>query len=87
MVGLISLNAVNQESAMTTTVFYHKIIHDKEKQDVKIELEFGGSSFYGGENLMYLRIDGKFMVLDRETGVKIFNAVQKLGTYLSFDEP
>jgi len=87
MASLLSLNAVTQEGAMTTTVFYHNIIHDKEKQDVKIELEFGGTSFYGGENLMYLRIDGKFMVLDRETGVKFFNAVQKLGTYLSFDEP
>ena len=72
---------------MTTTVFYHNTIHDKEKQDVKIELEFGSSSFYGGENLMYLRIDGKFMVLDRETGVKILNTALKLGTYLSFDEP
>ena len=70
-----------------TTVFYYNIIYNKEKQDVKTELEFGGTSFYGGENLMYLRIDGKFMVLDRETGVKILNTALKLGTYLSFDEP
>ncbi len=69
---------------MATTMYFSKTISDKKKKDQQINLEFGRSSFYGGENLMYLTIDGKHVVIDEKTGREIFEAMDNLGNYLSY---
>jgi hypothetical protein len=65
-------------------MFFEKSIEDKEKP-IKIDLEFGRSSFYGGENLMYFVISGELVIVDRQTGREIYDAMMRLGAYFGFD--
>jgi hypothetical protein len=51
-----------------------------------MRLEFGRSSFYGGENLIYLTIDDKTLIVDEATGRKISDAMWELGVYLGYDK-
>jgi hypothetical protein len=51
-----------------------------------MRLEFGRSSFYGGENLIYLTIDDKTLIVDEATGRKICDAMWELGVYLGYDK-
>lgn len=72
---------------MATTMFFEKTIRDKEDKTAGIELEFGRSSFYGGESLMYFNVDGKTVILDEKTGREICEAMQRqrLAVYLGYD--
>lgn len=69
---------------MATTMFFEQTVNDMEKKDTKITLEFGRSSFYR-ENLMYLTVDGKSVIVNEKTGREIFAAMQSLGSYLGYD--
>jgi hypothetical protein len=46
---------------MATTCFFQETIKDK-KEDRSLEVEFGRSSFYGGENLIYLNVSPRSAV-------------------------
>ena len=70
---------------MATTMFFEKKIRDKEEKNATIDVEFGRSSFYGGESLMYFAIDGKSVIVNEKTGREIYDAMQSLGAYLGYD--
>jgi hypothetical protein len=69
---------------MGTTIFFEQTIRDKQDKTKEIKLEFGRSSFYG-ETLMYFGIDGKLVIVDRETAQKILVAMRDLGAYLDLE--
>jgi hypothetical protein len=70
---------------MATTVYFEEEISDKKEKSAKIDLEFGRSSFYG-ENLMYIMVDGKNVILDEKTGREIYDSMRKLGIYLGYEK-
>lgn len=70
---------------MAATMFFEKTIVDKERSESSLELEFGRSSYYGGENLSYIKVDGKLVILDEASGREIWQAMQNLGQYLGYD--
>jgi hypothetical protein len=65
-------------------MFFEGILKDKER-DISMEMEFGRSSFYDGENLIYLNVNGKGVVLNEEEGRKLFQSMMELGSYLGYD--
>lgn len=65
-------------------MFFEKTVRDKEKSEIGIDLEFGRSSFYDGESLVYLTIEGKTVIVDEETGREICEAMQSLANYLGY---
>ena len=70
---------------MATTMFFEKVIKDAAKLESEVSLEFGRSSFLGGENLIYLNIDGKFLILPEQTGRELYEAMESLGGYLGYN--
>jgi len=70
---------------MATTVFFEKIMQDQVEKDHTVRLEFGRMSFTG-ENLIYFRIDGKPIIVDRQTGLEICEAMHNVAVYLGYDE-
>jgi hypothetical protein len=70
---------------MATTQYFDEVITDKKDKGIKLALEFGRSSYLGGENLMYLVVDGKGLILERKTGLKLFEALDKLAGYLGYE--
>lgn len=73
---------------MATTMFFEEqVVKDAGKSGNKITLEFGRSSYLGGENLIYMMIDGKTLILDEKTGRKVYEAMEALGGYLGYDKP
>jgi hypothetical protein len=59
---------------------------DKKEPDGRMHLEFGRSSFYGGESLVYLTVDDKTLIVDEATGRKICDATWELGGYLGYNK-
>lgn len=73
---------------MATTMFFEEQeIKDAARSGNKVTLEFGRSSYLGGENLIYMTIDGKTLILDDKTGRKVYEAMSALGGYLGYDRP
>jgi hypothetical protein len=71
---------------MATTMFFEEQeVRDAARSGNSITLEFGRSSYLGGENLIYMVVDGKTLILDEETGRKVFEAMDSLGAYLGYD--
>lgn len=67
---------------MATTMFFEETIKcqgGKEEMDV----EFGRSSFYD-EDSIYLKVDGKAIVMDRETAKRFVEAAESVGFYFGF---
>lgn len=71
---------------MATTCFFEKTITDKEAKEVSMELEFGRSSYYDGENLMYFRFGDTSMILDDKTGLELYSAMKNLAKYLGYEK-
>ncbi|BCG73018.1 hypothetical protein MesoLj113a_41760 [Mesorhizobium sp. 113-1-2] len=71
-------------SKVATTVFFDKVIRDVEEPSTAIAIEFGRSSAYG-QNLMYFTLDDKMVIVDEKTGREIYDAMQRLAAYLSYD--
>lgn len=69
---------------MATTMFFEETLRDKEKQDAAVDLEFGRSSYYNGENLIYLKIDDTTLIVDEETGKRLVEAMSDVGRYLGY---
>lgn len=71
---------------MATTMFFEEQkVKDAARSGNSITLEFGRSSYLGGENLIYMIVDGKTLILDETTGRKIYEAMDALGGYLGYD--
>ena len=79
-------NDLAEGDDMATTCFFDEVIQDKKEPDGRMRLEFGRSSLYGGENLIYLTIDDKTQIVDEATGRKICDAMWELGVYLAYDK-
>jgi len=71
---------------MATTVFFEKTIKDLVDKKNVVDMEFGRSSFYYGENLIYFKIDDKSFIVDEKTGREICEAMAHLGAYLAYDK-
>jgi len=69
---------------MATTMFFEETICDKEDKEMAVDLEFGRSSYYHGENLLYLKIDDKAIILDEKTGRRLVEAMVDTGRYLGY---
>jgi len=50
-----------------------------------MELEFGRSSYYG-EYLIYFTVDGNSVMVDKEVGREIYDAMMRLGAYFGYDK-
>ena len=68
---------------MATTMFFHETIKDK-GEERSLEIEFGRSSFYGGENLIYLNVRDEHLIIDEETGRRLSKAMYELASYLGY---
>lgn len=71
---------------MATTRSFEETLVTPEDPKVKIEIEFGRSSFFGGENRMYFIVDGKHVIISPEQGQRLYDAMGRLGAYLCYDE-
>lgn len=69
---------------MATTVFFEEDIKDAGGKNGDVHFEVGRSSYLNGENLIYLSIDGKTLILDEKTGRELVEAFERLGRYLSY---
>ncbi len=69
---------------MATTMFFEETLKDAAKSGNSVEVEVGRSSYLGGENLVYLVINGKTLILDEKMGRKFCEAVNGLGQYLGY---
>lgn len=68
---------------MATTMYFEETLRDVGNRSEPLHLEFGRSSAHG-ESLMYLVIDEHTLVLDREVGKRIAEAMSLLAGYLSY---
>ncbi|KGA43239.1 hypothetical protein [Pectobacterium odoriferum] len=64
---------------MATTMFFEETIKDQGGK-TSVDLELGRSSFYA-EDSIYLTVDGKTVIMDRETAKKFVDAVISVGSY------
>ena len=67
-------------------MFFGEIIQDKEDQTATIAMEFGRSSFYDGESLMYFRIDDTCLIVDEKKGREIYESMKSLAVYLGYEK-
>ena len=71
---------------MATTVYFQEIIRDQGGRD-QMDVELGRSSFYAGaevssgigDDSIYLKIDGKNVIMDLGTAKKFVSAVISVG--------
>jgi hypothetical protein len=64
---------------MATTMFFEETIKDQGGK-TSIDLELGRSSYYA-EDSIYITVDGKTVIMDRETAKKFVDAVVSVGSY------
>lgn len=64
---------------MATTMFFEETIKDQGGK-TSMDVEIGRSSFYV-EDSIYLTIDGKTVIMDREMAKKFVDAVISVGSY------
>lgn len=79
---------------MATTCYFEETIVDQNGKE-KMDVEFGRSSFYSnckldngktGTDSIYLTVDGKSVIMDRETAKRFVNQVIGVGHYHSLIE-
>lgn len=73
-------------ATVTTTQYLDTVLVDVTDRSEPMELEFGRSSYWQGENLIYLVVDGRSLILDDATGRQVYKAMMKLGSYLGYDQ-
>ena len=67
---------------MATTMYFEEVVLDQ-GGDISMEVELGRSSFYP-EDSIYLRVDGKTVIMDRATAKRFVKAVNSVGFYHGF---
>jgi hypothetical protein len=73
---------------MTTTTYFEEEIRDQDG-DLTMSVEFGRSSFYRGapvpggvgEDSIYLKVDGKTVIMDLATAKRFVEAAVSVGHY------
>ena len=74
---------------MATTCYFEEVIVDQNGKE-RLEVEFGRSSFYAnckldngnkGTDSIYLKVDGKGVIMDREAAKRFVDAVISVGHY------
>lgn len=71
---------------MTTTPYLDTVLIDVTDRTEPMEIELGRSSDWQDENLIYIVVDGRSLILDDATGREIYRAMMKLGAYLGYDQ-
>ena len=71
---------------MSTTQYFDGVLIDVTDHSEPLEIEFGRSSDWQGENLIYLVVDDRSLILDDATGRALYQAMIKLGAYLGYDQ-
>lgn len=71
---------------MSSTPYYDGVVIDQTDRSAPLEIEFGRSSDWQDENLIYLVVDGRPLIMDDATGRQIYMAMMKLGAYLGYDQ-
>jgi len=67
---------------MATTMFFEETIRDQGDKET-MDVELGRSSFYD-EDSIYLKVDGKTVIMDRATAKHFVDAVVGVGLYHGF---
>jgi hypothetical protein len=67
---------------MATTTYFEETIRDQGGKE-SLDVELGRSSFYP-EDSIYLKVDGKSVVMDRATAKRFVEAVVRVGHYHAF---
>jgi hypothetical protein len=67
---------------MSTTIYFEETVQDQGGR-TSMEIALGRSSFYP-ENSIYLKIDGKLLIMDRATAERFVEAVKAVGQYHGF---
>ncbi|MEZ5593634.1 MAG: hypothetical protein R3F53_24170 [Gammaproteobacteria bacterium] len=67
---------------MATTMFFEELVKCQGGKE-EMDIEFGRSSFYE-EDSIYLKVDGKSIVMDRATAKKFVEAASGVGHYFGF---
>jgi hypothetical protein len=68
---------------MATTVFFEERLKDK-KDNRSLDVEFGRTSYYHGENLIYLKVFDVGLILDEATGRRLSEAMYDVASYLGY---
>lgn len=71
---------------MATNFYFDETVRDADEKSATMELEFGATAYHGDGALMYFRVDGNAVAVDKETGRRIFDAMKKLGAYLGYEK-
>lgn len=69
---------------MATTMYFEETIKDQGGK-TEMELEIGRSSYYP-EDSIYIIVDGKTVIMDRETAKRFVDAVNSVGFFHGFLE-
>lgn len=69
---------------MATTMYFEETIKDQGGK-TEMELEIGRSSYYP-EDSIYIIVDGKTVIMDRETAKRFVEAVNSVGFFHGFVE-
>lgn len=64
---------------MATTMYFEETIQDQGGK-TSLDVELGRSSFYP-EDSIYLKVDGKTVIMDRATAKRFVEAVVSVGQY------
>ena len=67
---------------MAITMFFEETIRDQGDKET-MDVELGRSSFYD-EDSIYLKVDGKTVIMDRATAKRFVDAVVGVGLYHGF---
>lgn len=67
---------------MAMTMYFEEKIEDQGKR-CSMVVELGRSSFYE-EDSIYLKLDGKLLIMDRATAKRFVEAVMSVGEYHGF---
>lgn len=67
---------------MATTMFFEETVKCQGGKE-EMDIEFGRSSFYD-EDSVYLKVDGKSLVMDRDTAKRFVEAADSVGLYFGF---
>ncbi|WP_288421008.1 hypothetical protein [uncultured Pantoea sp.] len=64
---------------MATTIFFEETVTDQGGK-TSMDIELGRSSFYE-EDSIYIIVDGKTVIMDRDTAKRFVDAVVSVGHY------
>ena len=67
---------------MATTMFFEETVKCQGGKE-EMDIEFGRSSYYD-EDSIYLKVDGKSLIMDRETAKRFVEAAAGVGYYFGF---